>query len=293
MRKVLRVVVVFVGLLWAQSAQADPYRLLVESDANATAGHEVFVATYATLDNFLNSVPAGGSFSQINISAGFGVGGLAFDGSYRLLVESDTNTTAGNELFLSSYASFADFLSSTPSSGSFSQVNVSAGFSSVGFTFDGSQYHLLVESDANATAGHELFLASYNSLTDFLSSTPAGGGFSQINVSAGFSVGGFTFDDGGYRLLVETDANATGGHELFLASYGSLDAFRNSTIGTGSFSQVNVSAGFSAAAFLAEPTPLPPPPPPPPPTGVPEPSTLLMLGLGFAATGVQRLRQSR
>ena len=58
---------------------------------------------------------------------------------FHVLLESDANLDAGQEIFLVSYDSYADVLSNTQASASFSQLNVNANYSVGGSTFDGSQ----------------------------------------------------------------------------------------------------------------------------------------------------------
>ncbi len=111
------------------------YRLLLETNTDSAAGSEVFVASFATFDDFLNSPPAPpGSFSGIGISQNFDVVGFAYDGMYRLLLETNIDSAAGSEVFAVSYATFDDFLNS-PSGppGSFSGIGISQNFDVVGF----------------------------------------------------------------------------------------------------------------------------------------------------------------
>ncbi len=69
-------------------------------------------------------------------------GGLMFAGGgvnaapLHLLLESDTNTTGGSELFAASYNSYADFLSNNIASSAFSAIDISASFSAAGFASD-------------------------------------------------------------------------------------------------------------------------------------------------------------
>ncbi len=76
----------------------------------------------------------------------------------------------------------------------FSQLNVNASYSVGGLTFDGSQYHVLLESNANQDAGQEIFLISYNSYADLISNDQSSAVFSQLNVNASYGVGGLMAD---------------------------------------------------------------------------------------------------
>ena len=200
------------------------------------AGSEIFLASFGSFADVLSGNFASASFSQLNIGAGYSVGGLTYDGQYRLLLESDANAAAGSEIFLATFGSFADVLSGNFASASFSQLNIGAGYSVGGLTYDG-QYRLLLESDANAAAGSEIFLASFGSFADVLSGNFASASFSQLNIGAGYSVGGLTYD-GQYRLLLESDANAGAGSEIFLASFGSFADVLSGNFASASFSQL-------------------------------------------------------
>jgi hypothetical protein len=113
---------------------------------------------------------------------------------YNLLLERDTDSAAGTELFAVSYNSYADFLDNTVASSAFSAININSSFSAGGFAFDGNQYHLLLERDTDSAAGTELFAVSYNSYADFLDNTVASSAFSAININSSFSAGGFASD---------------------------------------------------------------------------------------------------
>ena len=221
----------------------------------------------------MSNTIASSAFSTIDINSAFSGAGFTFDGSqYHLLLESNANAAGGAELFAASYNSYADFLSNTIASSAFSTIDINSAFSGAGFTFDGSQYHLLLESNANAAGGAELFAASYNSYADFLSNTIASSAFSTIDINSAFSSVGFDFDGSQYHLLLESDANAAGGSELFVASYNSFADFLSNTIASSAFSAIDINSAFSGAGIATEWAPSPP---------IPEPATLPLISAGL------------
>ncbi|GGX73452.1 PEP-CTERM sorting domain-containing protein [Saccharospirillum salsuginis] len=168
------------------------YQLLLESDSDADAGSELFIASFDSYQNLIDGNVSSSSFSQLNLNSTFSSGGLAFDGSsYQLLLESDADSDAGSEVFMASFDSLQSLLDGTVASSSFSQLNINANFSSGGLAFDGSAYQLLLESDADSDAGSEVFLASFDSFQSLLDGTVASSSFSQLNINANFSAGGF------------------------------------------------------------------------------------------------------
>ena len=68
-----------VFLLLAIQAQATPIQLLLESDANAAGGNEIFLATYDTYTDLIDSNLSSGTFSQINVGSNFSVGGYTYE----------------------------------------------------------------------------------------------------------------------------------------------------------------------------------------------------------------------
>ncbi len=78
-----------------------------------------------------------GTFLPQDIAAAFSVGGVFFDGSYRLLLESDDNRLGGQELFQQSYASLEGLLADEGGSGTFLPQDIAAAFSVGGVFFDG------------------------------------------------------------------------------------------------------------------------------------------------------------
>jgi hypothetical protein len=139
-RRILLVGLVTLSLEGA--AYADAFRLVLESDADAASGSEIFGVTYATWADFLSSPaggPGGGAFTPLNISPGFSIAALTYDGAYRVVLESDADAAGGSEIFGVTYATWADFLSSPaggPGGGAFTPLNISPGFSIAGFAFE-------------------------------------------------------------------------------------------------------------------------------------------------------------
>ena len=67
------------------------------------------------------------------------------------------------------------------------------------FAAHGSQYRLLLESNADAAAGSEIYLATFGSFADLLSGNLSGASFSQLDINAGFSVGGLKIGRASWR----------------------------------------------------------------------------------------------
>jgi hypothetical protein len=169
-----------------------------------------------------------------------------------VLYERDADGSAGNELAVVSYPTLADLIGNTSAFTQFTQVDVSAAFSVGGITFDGTAYRVLYERDADGSAGNELAVVSYPTLADLIGNTSAFTQFTQVDVSAAFSVGGIAFDGTAYRVLYERDADGSAGNELAIVSYPTLADLIGNTSAFTQFTQVDVSAAFSVGGFYVE-----------------------------------------
>src|SRR4029079_19659597 len=80
-----------------------------------------------------------------------------------VLLESNADRNAGNELYQVTYNSWADVLSNTIAAQGFLPLDLNPLFSNADLTFDVTAYRLLLESDADRNASNELYQVTYNS----------------------------------------------------------------------------------------------------------------------------------
>jgi hypothetical protein len=146
--------------------------------------------------------------------------------------------------------------------------------------------HVLFERDVDGTAGNELAVVSYPTLTDLVNNTSSFTQFTQVDVSGAFSVGGFDydFDDDISRVLFERDMDGTAGNELAFVSYPTLTNLISNTSSFTQFTQVDVSGAFSVGGFYTESKQGPPSQP------VSEPATLILFGSGLLAMTLLKSR---
>jgi hypothetical protein len=113
---------------------------------------------------------------------------------YQLLFESDQDVPNGqNELAVVTYPTIADIIANTSFDTDFTDLGVSAGYSSTGITWDGTAYRVLFESDNDIADGNlELALLSYATIDDIVVNTPFDSVFTDLGVSTGFSTTGIT-----------------------------------------------------------------------------------------------------
>lgn len=174
------------------------YRLALASRADSGAGNDLFIATYGSFADLVNSPSGvGGDFSGIDVGTGYRVAGLAYDGRYRLALTTRSDGGAGDELFIATYDSYADLVNSPRAvGGDFSGIDIGPGYTVAGLTYDG-QYRLALTTRDDSGSGTELFIATYATFTDLVNSPSAvGGDFSGINVSPGYRVAALAFEPG-------------------------------------------------------------------------------------------------
>jgi len=104
------------------------YRVLFETDADSTVPLEVYVGTYATLNDLIFSNPITASVTNLDVLFGYSIAGFTYDGKYRVLFETDANAAAPFEVFAATYATFNDLVSNTPESAVKSALDIPSGY---------------------------------------------------------------------------------------------------------------------------------------------------------------------
>ena len=208
--------------------------------------------------------------------------------SYIIQMESDADAQPGNELFSITYDSYADIITDTQSSSSFSNFNANPVFSTTGLAYDGNQYIMLMESDSDAQPGNELFFITYDSYADILTDTQSSSSFSNFNANPVFSTTGLAYDGNQYIIQMESDTDAQPGNELFSITYDSYADLLTDTQSSSSFSNFNANPVFSTTGLAYDGVKTDPEPP----VGVPEPSIIALFAVGFIGIGFARRRQN-
>jgi len=187
------------GFTFAGLAFDGQYRAILESDTDTAQGGQFLIATFDTFADFISGNNSGGQFASWNNTPGFSFGGLAYDGQYRLVLESDTDTAQGGLYAGFTFDTFADLLSGNNSGGQFATANVTTGFSLGGFAYDG-QYRAILEQDSDGPNGGPYAGVTYDTFDDFLAGANSGAQFVSSNNTPGFSFGGLAYD--GSKLTV-------------------------------------------------------------------------------------------
>ena len=170
------------------------YRVMLQTRVDSSAPTEVYLASFDTLDDVFSAnlgAPAG--FSQIAISPAYQIVGFAYDGSYRLLLQTRQDAAAPAEVYLASFDTLDDvFSASIGAATGFTQISITPDYQIADFTYDGS-YRLLVETRQDAAAPAEVYIASFDTLDDvFAANIGAPSGFSQISIAPDYRIVGFT-----------------------------------------------------------------------------------------------------
>jgi hypothetical protein len=139
----------------------------------------------------------------------------------RLMLESEADAPAWSELYGLSYDNHAQFLANNQNynlSG-YLPADIGGNFSVADIAFDNGGYRMLLESNVDAQGGSELYQLSYASYADLQTNSWSSAGYLTSDIGDAFSVRGFTYGDGAYRLLLESREDANGGSELYLLTF--------------------------------------------------------------------------
>ncbi len=168
-----------------------------------------------------------------------------------VMLESRTDAAfPGSDIYLTGYASRADFINGNENLEGYSQLNPAAAYRVADFAIDSSGgYHVMLESRADAGMGSEIYLANYASYADLVAGDESLTGFSQINVAPSFEVRGFTVGADGYHVLFESRADAAMGAEIYITTYDSYADLMNGNESLEGFSQLNVAPAYRVAGF--------------------------------------------
>ncbi len=265
------------------ASQAATYTTILESNLDQ-GDNEVVLLDQDSLTEVLDGNILGNITStSLNIGPDYSIAGSAYDGDYLTLVERNTDS-ATNEVVLLRQTRAQLIAGDTLGTVINTALNIAPNYSIGGFLFDG-QYRLLLEPDA-ATSGLDVVALTINALDDLIQ----GKAFTfqlqttLIPINPAFSIGGFAYD-GQYQMLLESDEDVAD-DETFLISFDTFDDVVQNNIASFSFTDLNISPGYSIGGFLYDGVIDDPQPPAVPlPAGLP----MLLSGLGILL-GVNRFR---
>lgn len=259
-------VVVLLAFTSGESA-AGPLSLILESDENESSGEEVFQLKYDTISDLVSHSDFILSTSALDLGPVFGVAGFAHDGTnYHLLLESDIDENPGSEVYLITFATLEDLVNNTTLSAGYTQLDPGSSYSIRGLAHDGSQFHMLIETDLDGISNTEVFHYAYDSMSDLQSNTFSSLSGSALNVAPSFSIAGFAHEDGRFHLLLESETDQTSGAEIFYLEYSTINDLIAETPSSSTFTQIEINPSFSVHGFAG--------------ISVPEPELRLLLGGG-------------
>lgn len=186
------------------------YQLLIETESGPANAPSVRHVAYDSLADLVLDNPASGPTLTLvlpgpaNSYAGF----TKADSGYYLIDQTDTDAPPGSDVVVQSAASIGDLLAGSVLSFA-TAIEFSESYRSVGLAFDGAMYHVLLEAVADAPLGNEVFLLSFNSLSDLLDGTlayPATA--TQLEIDFPYNIVGFTFDASPVTMVAEPGAFA-------------------------------------------------------------------------------------
>jgi len=178
----LRATILMCLVVGGGAALADPYRLMLSSRSDAGVGNDLYVVSYDSYDDMINSPSFGGpgSFSGIDVSPDYIASGLTYDGKYRLMLSSRTDFGAGNDVYLLTFDTLDDLINapSFGGPGSFSGIDVSPDYVATG------------------GAGNDVYLLTYDTFDDLINAPSFGGPgmFSGIDIAPDYMAMGLAYE---------------------------------------------------------------------------------------------------
>lgn len=264
------------GLIWIASGAMAQFRLMGERNTSNTAGNESAIYSYASANALVNNVPTSSSYTQLDLGSSWHTSELAYDGKYRLFVETDTSAGAGAESAVYTYDNYDDLLAGNYSSWSYTFRNVISTAKTVGFEYDGDYLVMVEFKDTSWPAFSESHIYGYHTFEDLLADNWAYSLATPFDWPSDFHTSGIAYD-GKYHLMGERATTAGAGAESFMTTFDSYGEFITNNWSAASYTQLNWNSTFHTAGITYE--------------AVPEPATIAALGIGIAA--VIRRRKSR
>ena len=110
------------------------YRILFERNDN-NSSNLTLAWTYNTFQDLLDGILFSSDFLSINPTAGTSVAGVAYDGKYQVMLETQGVLGPGEEFYLQTYNSFEQMVTGTGilPAGMFTQIDAGSNFSMAGF----------------------------------------------------------------------------------------------------------------------------------------------------------------
>jgi len=273
-------VVVAAASLLSVTAQALPYEILYESDADTNV-NELVLNSFDSYNDLIN-YNYSASIVDVDISTAYSSTGLTYDGDdWHILYETNNDTNV-NELVLNTFDTFQDILDYNYTA-TIIDVDISAAYSSTGMTYENGMWHILYESDADTNV-NELVMNSFNSLNDLINYNYTAN-IIDVDISAAYSSTGLTYDGSLWHILYESDAD-TNVNEMVLNSFNSFQNLLNYNY-SATIIDVDISAAYSSTGIHALLDSSPPPP------GIPEPSIFALFSIGLAGMGLRKRRKKK
>jgi len=172
------------------------YRMALETRSDAAGPLEVYMATFDTYsDLMLSNLGSGSGFTQIDVAPNFQIASIAYDGKYRVLLESRADTSAPLEAYMASFDTYGDLLNAHLGTGSaFTQLDVSPSFRIAGLTFDG-KYRMALETRTDASSPLEVYMANFDTFDDLMNANlGSGSAYSQIDISPDYQIVGLAYE---------------------------------------------------------------------------------------------------
>lgn len=277
--KALIFLVVLLPLFLPNKAWAVPIELIFENNS-AVLDNKVFSLTYNSVADFVNANTSSSEQTSNNFQTGGDIAGFTYDGAMYHLIFENNSAVLDNKVFLLSFATLNDFNNGNIASTELTLNNFQTAGDIAGFTYDGSQYHLLFEN-SSSILNNDVFLLSYDSIADFIGASSSSSVKTAFNLQTGGDIAGFAFDGNQYHIAFENDPSVLN-NNVFLLSFDSLSDVENAITASSILTSNNFQTGGDISGFEAinDFSMIPSP--------IPEPTSLWLVILGLSSAFFRR-----